>query len=165
MTRRTVFLAALVLALAGVAVWRLRVRPPTDEDQIRALFDDAARAAEEKRVDDAVRGISERFEGEGLDRRRLRRLVLFEVLRGEWVSVSVAGAHIRVEGDQALANVDLVLARATGQGKKLAAILPGEATARRLKCRLEREAAGWRVVEASGQEVTIPDVIAGPPEP
>ena len=73
MSRRTVLLAAAVaLLVTGVAllVGRLTRTPPTDEELIRALFDDAAKAAEEKRVSDAVAAVSERFASSGAGYRR-----------------------------------------------------------------------------------------------
>jgi hypothetical protein len=56
---------ALVLLAAGSAAlaWRALRTPPGDEEQIRSLLDRAARAAEEKRVGDAVEDVSERFRG------------------------------------------------------------------------------------------------------
>ncbi len=164
MTRRTV-VAAAVLAVAGAAAVapRLGRAPPTDADRIRARVADAARAAEEPRVSDAVEGVSGRFSGGGLDRHGLKQLVAFHVLRGEWVSVTVAGARIAVAGDAARANVDAVLAR--GKGKPLEALVPGEASAHRFACRLARERDGWRIVEAEWRPIGLPEAIAGPPEP
>ncbi len=168
MTRRTVAVAAAVVA-AGIAAalvaTRLGREPPSDEARIRALLDDAARAAEEKRVSDAVEGVSERFHGEGLDRRGAKQLVAFQVLRGEWVSVSIAGARIAVAGDAARANVDAVLARGGAKGKPLESLLPGEASAHRFALRLEREPEGWRVVAAEWRPIGLADALAGPPEP
>ena len=167
MTRRTVLVAAAVsiAAIAAVVALRLGREPPSDEARIRALFDDAARAAEEKRVGDAVDGVSERFRGGGLDRQGVKQLVAYHVLRGEWVSVSIAGARIAVAGDAARANVDAVLARGSGKGKALEALVPGEATAHRFACRLEREPDGWRVVEADWRAIGLSEALAGPPEP
>ncbi len=167
MTRRTVLAAAAVAAAAIAALVALRLgrEPPSDEARIRALFEDAARAAEEKRVGDAVAGVSERFRGGGLDRQGVKQLVAFHVLRGEWVSVSIAGARIAVAGDAARATVDAVLARGSGKGKALEALVPGEATAHRFACRLEREPDGWRVVEAEWRAIGLPEALAGPPEP
>jgi hypothetical protein len=166
-TRRTLALAAaaaVLLAGGALLAGRLMRTPPTDEELIRAVFDDAARAAEERRVSDAVTGVSERFAASGLDRRGVKQLVAFHVLRGEWVSVSVAGARVRVDGDRARANVDAVLARGA-KGRPLAALVPGEASAHRFECRLEREAEGWRIVEAKWRAVDLADALAGPPEP
>jgi hypothetical protein len=166
-SRRAVLLAIAVAALAAgvvLLVGRLARTPPTDEELVRAVFDDAARAAEEKRVSDAVAGVSERFAAGGLDRQGVKQLVALQVLRGDWVSVAVAGARIRVEGDRARANVDAVLARGA-KGTPLAALVPGEASAHRFECRLERERDGWRIVAVSWRAVDLADAIAGPPEP
>ncbi len=166
-SRRTLAVAVLIAAAALAAVVAIRARrePPSDEARIRALFEDAARAAEERRVSDAVAGVSERFHGGGLDRRGVKQLVAFQVLRGEWVSVSVSGARIAVDGDAARANVDAVLARGGAKGKPLEVLVPGEATAHRFACRLEREPDGWRIVEAEWRPIGLGDALAGPPAP
>jgi hypothetical protein len=168
MVSRRVLLAVLAAAAAALAIWaiaRAGRRGPTDEEAIRALFDDAARAAEEKRAGAAVDGVSERFRGQDLDRDGVKRLVAWQVLRGDWVSVTIAGAKVAVDGDRARANVDAVLARATGKGKGLGALLPGEASAHRFQCRLERERDGWRVVAAEWRPIGLAEAMAGPPEP
>jgi hypothetical protein len=167
LSRKTWIVAVVLAVAAALAAARLlRDEPPTDEELIQALFADAARAAEEKRIGDAVAGVSERFQGgAGLDRQGVKRLVAYHVLRGEWVSVSVAGARVRVDGARARASVDAVMARSAGRGKALAALLPGEATAHRFDAALEREEDGWRVVQASWRPVELADAIAGPPEP
>lgn len=164
MSRRALLAAAALAAIAAIAVVAIRRgEPSSDKALIRALFDEAARAAEEKRVGDAVEGVSERFRGGGLDRRGVKQLVAFHVLRGEWVSVSVSGAAIEVDGDAARATVDAVLARGSGKGKALEALVPGEATAHRFACRLEREPEGWRIVEADWRAIGLADALAGPP--
>lgn len=168
MSRRTVFLALAAAALAGVVGWRLLSAPArSDEERIRALFDGAARAAEEKRVSDVVEPVSERFRGGGLDRRGVKQVVAFHVLRGEWLSASVAGAKVRVQDDRsgARATVDVVLARGAAKGKPLEALLPGEASVHRFTCRLEREGGEWRVVAAEWTPVGLAEALAGPPEP
>jgi hypothetical protein len=166
MSRRSlVVAAAAALAVAAGAVTLLGGEEPTHEQRIRALFEDAARAAQERRVSDAVEGVSERFRGSGLDRHGVKQLIAFHVLRGEWVSVSVAGARVAVDGARARAAVDAVLARASGQGKTLAALLPGEASAHRFDLALELEEDGWRVVAARWRPVELAEALAGPPEP
>jgi hypothetical protein len=163
--RRAVVLVLAAAALGVLVALRLGREPPTDEEAIRALFDDAAKAAERKRPGDAVEGVSPRFRGHGLDRDGVKRLVAFEVLRGEWVSVTIAQARIAVDGDRARANVDAVLARGSGKGKAIEALLPGEASAHRFRCRLEREREGWRVVEAEWRGIGLAEAMAGPPDP
>jgi hypothetical protein len=165
MSTRSLAIAAAVAMVAVAAVRLLGREERTDEELIQALFEEAAKAAGEKRVGDAVEGISERFQGSGLDKRGVKQLVAFHVLRGEWVSVSVAGARVRVDGARARASVDAVLARGSAKGKSLAALLPGEASAHRFDCALEREDDGWRIVEASWRPVPLGDALAGPPEP
>ena len=165
MSGRTLAVLLAVAALAAGLALRCGRTPPDDEAAIRALFEDAARAAAEKRVSDAVERVSERFAGHGLDRRGVKQLVAFHVLRGQWVSVSIAGAEIAVEGDAALANVDAVLARGAGSGKAPAALLPGEASAHRFECRLAREDDGWRIVAAAWRPIELADALAGPPRP
>lgn len=167
MSRRTLAVAALLAAAAVAVVVARRAgrEPPSDEEVIRALLDAAALAAEEQRVGDAVLPVSESFRGHGLDRLGVKRLVAFHVLRGEWVSVSISGAQVAVEGDDARASVDAVLARGSGKGKSLAALLPGEATAHRFALALAREAEGWRVVAAEWRPISLADALAGPPGP
>ncbi len=169
MSRRTIcFVAAglVAIAAAGWGIARLARTPPTDEELVARLFDDAARAAEERRVSDAVAGVSERFSGQGLDRRAVKQLVAFHALRGEWVSASIAGRAIAIEGDLARATVDVVLAR-SGKGKALQDLLPADARAYRIATRLEREKEGWRIVAASWRTITIGEAMDGPaaPEP
>jgi len=161
-SRRTLAAAAAALAVVGLALWRPWREPPGDEERIAALFLDAARAVEEKRVGDAVEAVSERYRGEGLDRRGVKQLVAAQVLRGEWVSVTVAGTRVRLDGDAAEAVVDVVLAR-SGKGARLADLLPEQASASRLTCRLEREAGEWRIVSAARRPVSLAEALAGPP--
>lgn len=155
-------LVSAVLLLAGVlvAMHLLRHRP-TDEERIRALFDDAARAAEEKRIGDAVRAVSERFEGEGLDKHGVKQLVAFHVLRGTWVSVRIAGAQIEVRGDVARAVVDAVMSR-SGRGTPLTELLPEQVTVHRFTCRLLREKGEWEVTAAAWRPIALEEAVRGP---
>jgi hypothetical protein len=158
--------AAILLAVSAVVAGGCRPSSaPTDEQLIRVLLDDAATAAEERRVSDAVTAVSVRFRGEGLDRQGVKRLIAAHVLRGEWVEVSISGARVAVDGRRATAVVDAVLARSAGRTKALADLLPGEGTAHRFDLALEREAEGWRVVAAAWSPITLAAAIEGPPEP
>jgi hypothetical protein len=125
MRRPLLAVAFLVLAAFGALLAvRLLRQPPSDEEQIRTLLVDAARAAEEKRIGDAVRDVSERFHGEGLDRREVKQLVaargagrgrrwphrfMFDLAReeGKW---KVVGARWRpVTLEEALAGPELTV--------------------------------------------------------
>jgi hypothetical protein len=165
MSRRALIAALLLLAGAGAIVLpRLLRNPPTDEEQIRALFDDAARATEQKRIGDAVEGLSESFQGQGLDKRGAKQLVAAHVLRGSWVSATISGAEVEVEGDAARAVVDVILSR-SGKGTRLADLLPEQATVHRFTCRLAREPDGWKVTSAAWRPVSLEEAAAGPELP
>jgi hypothetical protein len=154
----------LAIAALGVAIalaTRLLRAPPSDEDAIRALFADAATAIAERRVGDAMDAVSPRFAGQGLDRRGVHQLVLGHVLRGAWVAAHVAADRVRVEGDSADA-VLLVVAARSGTGAALAELLPANATALRIACRLAREEGGWRVVAAEWREIGLDEALSAP---
>lgn len=157
---------ALLLALAVLGAvaggWWVATRPPppSDEALIRALFDEAARAAGERRPSDAVAGVSEAFRGQGLDRRGLKQLVTANALRGRWVAVTVAGAEVAVDGDGATADLTLVLSRG-GPGTALTDLLPSQASAWSVAAVLRREAEGWRVVGATWAQVPLAEALGG----
>jgi hypothetical protein len=158
MTLRSALIALLALVAVGVA-WRLaRPAPPSDQELIQGLFADAVRAAEERRVSDAVAGLSERFRGQALDKAGVKRLVAGNALRGNWLVVRIAGLRVEVAGDGASAVLDLVASRA-GAGTSLADLLPADGSAWRIDCRLEREAEGWRIVAATWVEESLVEAL------
>jgi hypothetical protein len=165
MSRRVLVTALLLVAAAAALLLpRLLRHRPTDEEQIRALFEGAARAATEKRIGDAVDGLSETFQGQGLDKRGAKQLVAAHVLRGSWVSATISGAEVAVEGDAARAVVDVILSR-SGKGTRLADLLPEQATVHRFTCRLAREREGWKVTSAAWRPVSLEEAAAGPELP
>ena len=145
---------AAALGVAGSLALRLLAPAPSDEEAIRGLFRDAAAAMAEKRVGDAMEPVAEGFEGQGLDRRGLHRLLLGHSLRGSWLSVHVAADRVRVEGDAADAVLLAVAARG-GAGAALVDLLPANATALRVACRLARAGGEWRVVAAEWHEIGL----------
>ena len=164
-------LAALAVLVAASAAWWLATRPasPGDEALIAALFEEGARAVEERRVADAVAGLSESFRGrpadepsggQSLDRREVKRLVAAQVLGGTWLAVKVASCRVAVEGDGATSTLALVLSRG-GRGQALADLLPGEASALRIEARLAREPEGWRVVEGRWTRISLAEALRG----
>ena len=161
--RKAALLAVLALVAVGggLLASRLLRAPASDEERIQGLLVAAARAAEERKAGEVVEAVSERFAGEGLDRRGLKQFVAFQILRGEWVSVSIAGTRIEVAGNAARAAVDVVLAR-SGKGVKLADLLPAGGSVHRLQLRLEREGGDWKVVRARWRPVPVEAALAGP---
>jgi len=155
--------ALVVLAVAALAAPACK-KPKSDEELIRAIFGRAAQAAEEKRPGDVVADVSERFRAGELDRDGVRRTVAGVILRGGWLSASIAKANVLVEGDAASAVVDVLLAQAAG-ARSLADLAPGEASVHRFDVRLAREPDGWRVTAARWAPVELSDALAGPPEP
>lgn len=153
--------ATLLVAIAAAASLTACARKQTDEEQIRAVFVEAAHAAEEKRVNDVMRAVSDRFEGEGLDRHGVKQLVAFHLLRGAWVAISLGGYDIQVHGDTADAVVDVVMVR-SGKGRALSELLPENATVHRFTTRVERTKDGWKVASAAWRPVAIEDAVAGP---
>jgi len=163
MARRHFAVLVSVLALTIVAVILVHGTSPreSDEERIRKLIVEGARAAEERRPKDAVIPISSRFSGGSLDRDGVRRLIAFESLRGSWTSVTVTGLAVTVEGDRAKAAFDVVASRG-GSGQSLRDLLPAEASAWRVECELERETEEFRIVRASWHEVSLVDVLTSP---
>jgi len=154
----------LVLFVAALAAWAGCRGKETDEARIRRIFSEAATAAEEKRIGDVVKDVSERFRAGDLDRDGVRQIVAGVVIRGGWKSAWVIGSTVRVEGDRAAAVVDVAMARGAGK-PSVATLVPAEASVYRVDARLEREPEGWRVAAAGWKPIEIGEAVAGPPEP
>jgi hypothetical protein len=161
----------LLVVAAGVGAW-LAVRrpaPQTPEARIRTALERAAQAAGERKADEVIELLSQRFGGEAggerFTRDDARRLVVLELLRGRWVSASITGAAVVVDGGRAKAVVHVVLSRAGEGTKGLGDLLPGEASAHRFLLDLEEESGEWRVVSARWRQIGLEEALSGPPEP
>jgi hypothetical protein len=158
-------LAALAALAVALVAWHRSAPPPSDEERIRALFAEAARAAGEKRAGDAVAGLSERFRGAGgWEKRDVQRAIAGQVLRGEWLTVAITSDRVEVSGDRAHAAVHLVAAR-SGKGKALAGLLPGDGTGLAIEAELEREGSEWKIVSAVHRSVSIAEALAPAADP
>ncbi len=167
---RSIAIVAVAAALVLGVVWLRPRRAVAPEERIRATFEDAARAAEQRKVDRVADLLSERFDGGGEGQRagrdEVRRLLALELLRGQWVSVAISSAEVIVDGRRARANVDAVLSRAADRKKGLASLLPGEASVHRFSLELEEEADGkWRVVSGRWRQVGLEEALSGPDAP
>lgn len=166
---RSIAIAAAAAALAA-AVWFLRpARTLTPEERIQAMFQDAARAAEQRKVGEVVELLSDRFDGGGEGQRatrdEVRRMLALELLRGQWVSVTISSARVIVDGPRARASVDAVLSRAADRSKGLTSLLPGEASVHRFSLDLEDEAGKWRIVSGRWRQIGIEEALSGPDAP
>lgn len=166
---RWVAISVLAAAVAGTVWLVLPARPTSAEERIRTTLQEAAQAAEKRKVDDVVEVLSERFtgkgEGERASRDEVRRMLAFELLRGAWVSVTISSAEVIVDGSRARANVDALLSRAEDRTKGLASLLPGEASVHRFSVDLEEEAGKWRVVSGTWRQIGIEEALSGPGAP
>jgi hypothetical protein len=91
-------------------------------------------------------------------------LVVKIVLRGTWVSVTIAGAKVDVQGDMGRAVVDVVMSR-SGKGTPLAQLVPEQASVHRFDCRLMREEDGWRATTVTWRPISLAEALAGPELP
>jgi hypothetical protein len=155
-----IFVLVALAALGSVVAFRALRAGPTDEERIRALFEQAARAVEEKRPADAMAGVSERFQGEGMGYRELKQFITFQALRGSWNAVLPVAARVRVSGDRAEAVVDAALVRG-GRGEGMVARLPEAGDTWRIDASLEREKEGWKVVSARWRRITAAEGLTG----
>jgi hypothetical protein len=142
-----IFVLGALVALACLVAIRSLRQGPTDEEQIRAIFEEGARAVEEKRPGDAMAGVSERFQGEGMGHRELKQFITYQALRGSWNAVVPVAEKVAVTGDQAEAVLEVVLARG-GKGEGVLGRLPEDGDVWRVEASLAREKGGWKVVSA-----------------
>lgn len=156
-----IVLGSLVALGAVVAIRALR-EGPTDEERIRALFEQAARAVEEKRPGDVMAVVSERFRGQDMGYRELKQFVTFQTLRGSWNAVLPVAARVDVAGDRAEAVLDVALVRG-GKGEGIVARLPEAGDTWRVDATLEREDDGWKVVGARWRRITAAEGLTGSP--
>lgn len=167
---RSIAVVAVAAALAGAVCLLRRPQALGPEDRIRKTFQDAAHAAEQRKVDQVVAVLSDRFQGGGegmrASRDEVRRLLALELLRGQWVSVTISSAQVIVDGKRARANVDALLSRAEDRKKGLGSLLPGEASVHRFQLELEEEEPGtWRVVSGGWRQVGLEEALSGPEAP
>jgi hypothetical protein len=171
MPRRLLLLVAVIAAALAGAWWASRPGPPSDEEAIRGLLEEAAQSAERRDAGAAVAGLAESFQGQGkgqgerLDRRGVKQLVAYQALRGSWVSVRTVGVQVRLQGGGdapggATAALGLILSRG-GPGRALADLAPSQLSCWRVEATLARQAEGWRVVAASWRPASLAEALDG----
>jgi len=136
-------LAAVALSLIGLIAWGLWPRgPETDEDRIRLVIDQMAKAAGDRQVGDVVDHFSESYRGELGDKRQLHGYLVAAFFRAQALVAVPSGVEISVNGDRADVKLRLSLAQAPGRsgGDTLGSHL--------IEATFAREDGAWRVLTA-----------------
>lgn len=137
MNRRPV-IAALLLLLAGAAVYQFRRPPATPESRVRRLLAKAEKGAEARNVGACMSCVSTDYsDSRGNTKRSLRQLALSGFRSVDGVDVTVHVRSLDVQGNRArvLAHVVITVIQ-RGQ--------PPERADSDLKIDLRRERHGWR---------------------
>ena len=103
-TTRFVMLACLALVLTACA------RPP-DEVRIRDAIESMQKAAEARHADGVLAYIGDDFTGQAgeVNREGLARMLKLEFLRKDGISVALGAISVEIDGDRAIAKVDMTL--------------------------------------------------------
>ena len=127
------------LASLCLLVGLLACRSDKPEDRIRGAFERCRAAVEAGDAAVATEPLAEDFRGpEGMDRPSAR-LFLMGVLRQERVGVTLLREDLRVQGAQAVQDVDLVLTGRRGS------LLPQEASTRSFRLLWRRQGGDWKL--------------------
>ena len=159
MDRRRI--AALAIAAAGVllATWLLwPSKPADDEAQIRQVVASMAQKTAERDVSGIVEHVSERYRGEGGDKRELKRYLLGYLLRSEVVTALPANVKLEgpIEGGKAKISFAVLLARTPA--RKIEDLRPEELVgAHRIDAELEKEDGHWRALTATRRPASPQD--------
>jgi hypothetical protein len=113
-------------------------------------------------VGEVMEAVSERFQGEGLDRQGLKQLFAWHALTGDLGSVLVLATRVHLAQEEAEATVDVAFVRG-GRGERAADARLADAAAERVEASLAREGGAWRVVSARWRSIDAADALAGPP--
>ncbi len=156
MVRMTLFrLGLIALLLVGGAAWLLTPEPD-EADRVRAVIAAIVDGAEAGDVGDVMDPLAESFvaESEGLttDKATVRALVTGQLLRRGHLTVLVGEIDVKVEGDEAHASFDALLAEA---GQEWSEVLPVDADSWHLEVDLQRQADAWSVTRAVRSDAPI----------
>ena len=131
--------AALVLAM--VLPLALCAPEPTPEEAVRAVIRRTAEACEERRLGDAMEGISDTYrDQDGLAKKQLFGLLFREFARDGRLGVILGPIQVEMADDRARAN----FVAAFGESEGLLS-LPGEADALQFELDLALEDGDWRI--------------------
>lgn len=130
--------------------------PPTDEDVIRGVIQEMARASEAKDIKGMIRHVSEDYRDDyGNNRKALKGLFLYQVIRPEPITVFVRSVGVEVEGETALADIRVIMVRGTGV-EGMDEILKAKSAGYRIDAVFGKEAGGaWRIKSAEWRDVGV----------
>jgi hypothetical protein len=152
---RVALVVLVVLALSGAVAWALRPAP-SEAERVRETIRAAIAGAEAGDVGDVMAPLAEDFVAESgggrVDRATVRALLTREFLRRGHISVLVGEIAVTVEGAEAEASFDAVLAESSNQ---LTDLLPVDADAWHLEVALHRSGEDWTVTRATRRELRL----------
>lgn len=131
--------SALVAGLAGC-------RTDKPEARVRAAFEACRTGLEAGDVAKALEGLAPTFKGPDDMDKPTAQLFLLATFRQEKVGITVLRNDVKVDGDEALQEVDLVLTSHAGS------LLPQDASRRTFSLRWRKEGRDWRIVELQSLE-------------
>jgi hypothetical protein len=144
------FLAVIVLAAGGYAIWRLTRPPQSDQQQIRNLILKAARALEQRRVQTFMKLVADDYNDGTHTKRDIESLARGAVLQAGEIRVVPYLRSLEVQGMTATAVVqaEVTVGRDT-PGANLGEPAQGRYTVEMV---LAKGPHGWQVTSAQGWE-------------
>ncbi|HEY3449641.1 MAG TPA: hypothetical protein VGK67_25025 [Myxococcales bacterium] len=159
MDRRRI--AAIATAAAGVllAAWLLWPKKPDDDKAlIRAAITRMAEKAAERDVNGILENVSERYQGEGGDKRELKRYLLGYLLRSEVVTALPANVQFAAPVENGKAKVSFVVLLARKPATKVEDLRTEELVgSHRIEAEMEKEDGVWRAVDANRRDASPQD--------
>ena len=154
MSRKTLILFLLIGA--GAAWWFFgKKKQLPAEAAVRQEIEAVARAAERGKVKPIVSVISDRFQGQGMDKQTLKGLIFMRMQRTNWSRVFIMRQDIKkLSETRVTASLDVLLAGG-GKVESLADVVPEQAGAYHFDLTFELDDDEWRVVTASFRRLTV----------
>jgi len=123
--------------------------PLTDEEVIKGIIENVARAAEKKDVQAIKKAISKSYhDGEGNDFDAINGFLLAHFFRSEKVGVTVTVSEATVEGEKAKSHTEAFLTRVEA-GSGVTGYIARDADYYRFDLVWQKEEGEWKVLSAS----------------
>jgi len=140
--RTIAILVALSSAIGLMLYFGTHKDPPkTPEEAVQASLDEMVSAAKEGDLSGILEGVSESFNGQGMDRDGLKGMLFLQLRRGSWQSVMLRNPEVELRGPKS------AQLRATVLMAQGSSFLPENADSITIELSLALEGDGrWRVV-------------------